>query len=143
MNLFINQLYEKYASELNTVYGHSDFDLNITSSDENAPHPIKCRYQECTLGNLLADAFVDVVSANLSIVNGGNVRENLLKGDITRKKVIDSSPFFNSIFVKEVTGEAILNALEFGVSNLPKASPGFLQVSGCTYYVNTSINSTV
>ena len=143
MNLFINQLYEKYANELNTVYGHSDFDLNITSTDENAPHHIKCRYQECTLGNLLADAFVDVVSANLSIVNGGNVRTNLLKGDITRKQVIDVSPFFNSIFVKEVTGEAILNALEFAVSNLPKAFPGFLQVSGCTYYVNTSINSTV
>ena len=76
-------------------------------------------------------------------VNGGNVRTNLLKGDITRKQVIDVSPFFNSIFVKEITGEAILNALEFGVSNLPRSSAGFLQVSGCTYYVNTSINSTV
>ena len=143
MNLFINQLYEQYASELNTVYGHSYFDFSITFSDENASHPIKCRNQECTLGNLLADAFVDVVSANLSIVNGGNVRTNLLKGDITRKQVIDVSLFFNSIFVKELTSEAILNALEFGVSNLPKAFGGFLQVSGCSYYVSTSINSTV
>jgi len=143
MNEFINQIYEKYASELNIIYGHSDFDFNITSSDENAPHQVKCRYQECTLGNLLSDAFVNVTSANLSIVNGGNVRTNLLKGDITRKQLIDVSPFFNSIFVKEVTGEAILNALEFGVSNLPKAFGGFPQVSGCTYYVNTSINSTV
>ena len=143
MNEFINQLFEKYSSELNIVYGHSDFDFNITSSDKNAPHPIMCRYQECTLGNMLADALVNVTSSDLSFVNGGNVRTNLLKGDITRKQVIDVSPFFNSIFVKEITGEAILNALEFGVSNLPKASGGFLQVSGCTYYVNTSINSTV
>ena len=143
MNEFINQLFEKYSSELNIVYGHSDFDFNITSSDKNAPHPIMCRYQECTLGNMLADALVNVTSSDLSFVNGGNVRANLLKGDITRKQVIDVSPFFNSIFVKEITGEAILNALEFGVSNLPKASGGFLQVSGCTYYVNTSINSTV
>ena len=143
MNEFINQLFEKYSSELNIVYGHSDFDFYITSSDKNAPHTNICRYQECTLGNMLADAFINVTSSDLSFVNGGNVRTNLLKGDITRKQVIDVSPFFNSIFVKEITGEAILNALEFGVSNLPRASAGFLQVSGCTYYVNTSINSTV
>ena len=143
MNEYINQLFEKYSSELNIVYGHSDFDFYITSSDKNAPHTIKCRYQECTLGNMLADAFINVTSSDLSFVNGGNVRTNLLKGDITRKQVIDVSPFFNSIFVKEITGEAILNALEFGVSNLPRSSAGFLQVSGCTYYVNTSINSTV
>ena len=143
MNEFINQLFEKYSSELNIVYGHSDFDFNITSSDKNAPHTNICRYQECTLGNMLADAFINVTSSDLSFVNGGNVRTNLLKGDITRKQVIDVSPFFNSIFVKEITGEAILNALEFGVSNLPRSSAGFLQVSGCTYYVNTSINSTV
>ena len=143
MNEFINQLFEKYSSELNIVYGHSDFDFYITSSDKNAPHTNICRYQECTLGNMLADAFINVTSSDLSFVNGGNVRTNLLKGDITRKQVIDVSPFFNSIFVKEITGEAILNALEFGVSNLPRSSAGFLQVSGCTYYVNTSINSTV
>ena len=47
------------------------------------------------------------------------------------------------MLVKEVTGVAILNTLEFGVSSLPKAFGGFPQVSGCTYYVNTSINSSV
>jgi len=143
MNDAINEIYYQYEDELNAKFGYLNFDFNVTSSEENAPYPITCRYQECNLGNFLADAFVEIVSADLSIVNGGNIRTNLLKGDITRKNLIDVSPFFNSIFVKEVTGEAILNALEFGVSNLPRASGGFPQVSGCTYYVDTSIESTV
>ena len=58
-------------------------------------------------------------------------------------KLIDVSPFFNSLFAKEVNGEDILKTLEFGVSSLPKTFGGFPQVSVCTYYVNTSINSSV
>ena len=71
------------------------------------------------------------------------MRANLLKGDINRKNVIDVMPFFNSLFVKEITGEAILDALEFGVSKLPNSLGGFPQVFGYTFYVNTSFNSTV
>ena len=67
------------------------------------------------LGYLIADAFVGVINSDLSLVNGDNVITYLLKGEITRKDIIDVSPFFNSLFVKEVTREAILNALEFGV----------------------------
>ena len=52
-------------------------------------------------------------------------------------------PFFNSLFVKEITGQTFLDALEFGVSKLPNSFGGFPQVSGCTYYVDTSFNSTV
>ena len=52
-------------------------------------------------------------------------------------------PFFNSLYVKEITGEAFLDALEFGVSKLPNPSGGFPQISGCTFDVDTSFNSTV
>ena len=62
---------------------------------------------------------------------------------ITRKNIIDVMPYFNSLYVKEITGEAFLDALEFGVSKLPSASGGFPQVSGCTYDVDTTFNSTV
>jgi 2',3'-cyclic-nucleotide 2'-phosphodiesterase (5'-nucleotidase family) len=92
---------------------------------------------------MIADAFREVIESNISYVNGGNIRDSLLKGNITRKDIIDIMPFFNSLFVKEITGEAFLNALEFGVSKLPEAFGGFPQVSGCTFYVNTSFKSTV
>ena len=143
MNDFMNKIYEKYGDELNTLIGHSDYDFIIRPDDSSDSHTIYCRYKECTLGNLVSDAFREVVNSNISYVNGGTIRANLLKGDISRKNVIDIMPFFNSLYVKEVTGEAILDALEFGVSKLPNSFGGFPQVSGCSFYVNTSFNSTV
>ena len=143
INDFINKTNEKYADELNIPIGHSDYDFIIRPSDSSDSHTIYCRYQECTLGNLISDAFLEVVSSDISLVNGGAIRANLLKGDISRKNVIDIMPFFNSLFVKEITGQAFLDALEFGVSKLPSASGKFPQVSGCTYDVDTTFNSTV
>ena len=143
INDFINKTHEKYADELNIPIGHSDYDFIIRPAESSESHTIFCRYQECTLGNLIADAFLELVSSDISLVNGGNIRANLLKGDISRKSIIDVMPFFNSLYVKEITGEVFLDALEFGVSKLPSASGGFPQVSGCTYDVDTSFNSTV
>ena len=141
MNDFINKIYEKYGDELNTPIGHSDYDFIVQS--ENSSEYRYCRYKECTLGNLASDAFREAVNSDISFVNGGSIRTSLFKGDISRKNVIDVMPYFNSIYVKEVTGEAFLDALEFGVSKLPNSFSGFPQVSGCSYYVNTSFNSTV
>ena len=143
MNEFINQITEKYSDELNHLIGHSDYDLIIKPEDNSDVQAIYCRFKECTLGNLIADAFKETVNADISIVNGGAVRANLLKGDVTRKNVIDMMPFFNNLLVKEITGQAFLDALELGVSQLPISFGGFPQVSGCSYYVNTSFNSTV
>ena len=143
MNEYINEIYERYEDELSTPIGSSDYDFIIRPEESSDSHTIYCRYMECSLGNLIADSFREVVNSDISFVNGGTIRANLLKGHITRKDIIDVMPFFNSVFVKEITGQAILDALEFGVSKLPNSFGGFLQVSGCTYYVNTSFNSTV
>ena len=143
MNEYINEIYERYEDELSTPIGSSDYDFIIRPEESSDSHTIYCRYMECSLGNLIADSFREVVNSDISFVNGGTIRANLLKGHITRKDIIDVMPFFNSLFVKEITGQAILDALEFGVSKLPNSFGGFLQVSGCTYYVDTSFNSTV
>ena len=140
MNDFINEINEKYADELNTPIGHSDYDFLIRPEENSDSY---CRYKECTLGNLASDALREVVNSDISFVNGGAIRTNLLKGNISRKNIIDVMPYFNSLYVKEITGEAFLDALEFGVSKLPNAFGGFPQVSGCSFYVNTSFNSTV
>ena len=143
MNDFINKIYAEHSEELNIKIGHSDYDFIIKPENSSDSHTIFCRYKECNLGNLIADSFREVVKSNISYLNGGAVRENLLKGDMSRKNLVDIMPFFNSLFVKEITGQAFLDALEFGVSKLPNSFGGFPQVSGCTFYVNTSFNSTV
>ena len=67
----------------------------------------------------------------------------MMKGNLTRGQVIDALPWFTNIVVKQLPGQTILDALEFGVSQLPKESGGFLQVSGLTYEVDTRLNSSV
>ena len=143
MNEYINEIYKRYEEELSTPIGSSDYDFIIRPEESSDSHTIYCRYMECSLGNLIADSFREVVNSDISFVNGGTIRANLLKGHITRKDIIDVMPFFNSLFVKEITGQTFLDALEFGVSKLPNSFGGFPQVSGCTYYVDTSFNSTV
>jgi hypothetical protein len=143
INEFIDQIYGEHSEELNIQIGHSDYDFIIRPEGSSDSHTIYCRYQECTLGNLVADSFREVVESNISYINGGSIRDSLLKGDISRRDILNVMPFFNSLFVKEITGQTFLDALEFGVSKLPNAFGGFPQVSGCTFSVNTSFNSTV
>ena len=47
------------------------------------------------------------------------------------------------LIVKNVPGQCILDALEFGVSKHPTASGGFPQVSGISFDIDTSLNTTV
>ena len=143
MSDFIDGLWDEYADELNIDVGEVDFDLKVFPEGITDSHASYCRKQECSLGNLCADSFKSVVQSDVSFINGGSIRTDLKKGKISRKHIIDVFPFFNSVFVKEVDGQAILDALELGVSKLPSASGGFPQVSGITFDVDTSFNSTV
>ena len=143
MNNFLNDLWEEYEDQLNIVYGHSDYTLVIRPEGTSDSHFIYCRYIECTVGNLVADSFKYAGNANASIVNGGSIRSNLNKGDLTRANLIEVVPFFNDIITKIVSGQDILDALEFGTRNYPKTAGGFPQVGGISYDIDTSINSSV
>ena len=143
MNEFLNNIWESHKEELYLQVGNIDFDMKVMPENQTASHSNFCRVRECSLGNLVSDSFKDILNADAALVNGGGIRSGLLKGTITRKNILDIMPFFNSIFVKEVTGQSILDALEFGVSKLPISSVGFPQVSGITFDVDTSINSSV
>ena len=52
-------------------------------------------------------------------------------------------PFSNDVIVKEITGQGILDALEFGVRSLPATTSRFPQVSGITYKIDVSIPTSV
>ena len=43
----------------------------------------------------------------------------------------------------EITGQQIKDALEMGASSFPEESGGFIQVSGLTYTIDSSVRSTV
>jgi 2',3'-cyclic-nucleotide 2'-phosphodiesterase (5'-nucleotidase family) len=143
MNNFINDIFSQYEAELNILYGSSEYDLAIRPEGTTDSHFIYCRYQECTVGNLLADAFKSAGNSDGAIVNGGGVRSSINKGKLTRSQIMAVAPFFNNLIVKMLPGQCILDALEFGVSKHPTSSGGFPQVSGISYDIDTSLNSKV
>ena len=56
MNDYINSIFSVYEDELNELYGYSEYDLEIRPEGSTDSHSVYCRSQECTVGNLLADA---------------------------------------------------------------------------------------
>ena len=141
LNKFINDIWGEYSDELNEVFGHSNFDLIIRPIDDPDPHSVYCRKKECTLGNFVADAIKEIGKGEISIINGGGIRNNMESGDLTKGKLIDVLPWFNNVVMKQLTGKCILDVLEFGVSKWPEQSGGFPQVSGITFDINETINS--
>jgi len=110
--------------------------------DDNG-NPIRMvRRAETNLGDLCADAYLDQAGADVAFVNGGGVRANIPAGDITLGQILSVHPFGNEMCLIEVTGQQILDALEWGSRNVPGESGGFLQVAGLTYEIHSYIEST-
>jgi 5'-nucleotidase len=91
------------------------------------------RTQETMIGNLIADAIKEVAQADVAAMNGGSIRANLEKGDITVEEVNSILPYSNYILKAAVSGRVIKEMLEVGVSRYPEESGGFLQVSGVSF----------
>jgi 2',3'-cyclic-nucleotide 2'-phosphodiesterase (5'-nucleotidase family) len=143
MNNFINDLFKEYEDELNILYGSSIYDLIIKPENTTDTSFIYCRSQECTIGNLLADAVKSLGNSDAAIANGGGIRNNIYHGNLTRIQIMEIVPYFNNLIVKRLPGQCILDALEFSASKHPRSFGGFLQVSGISYNIDTSLNSTV
>ena len=101
------------------------------------------RSAETNLGDLCADAYRVMLDADVAFVNGGGVRADIPAGEITYEQIINVHPFGNEACVVETTGQDILDALEMGARVTPEENGGFLQVSGLTYTIDTSIPSPV
>ena len=104
--------------------------------DDNGNPVRMVRRAETNLGDLCADAYRDQGGSDVAFVNGGGVRANIPAGDITLGQILSVHPFGNAMCVVEVTGQQILDALEWGAHNNPGESGGFLQVSGLTYEIH-------
>lgn len=99
------------------------------------------RNAETNLGDLCADAYRAMSGADVAFVNGGGVRAQIPAGDITLDQIYSVHPFGNVMCMVEVTGQQILDALEWGARNNPGENGGFLQVSGLTYEIHTYVAS--
>ncbi len=100
-----------------------------------------CRAMECPMGNLVADAMLDRVKdqgVQIAIQNGGGLRASIDAGEVTMGEVLTVLPFQNTLSTFEVTGEAIVAALENGVSQIEEGAGRFPQVAGMTFAVDAA-----
>jgi 2',3'-cyclic-nucleotide 2'-phosphodiesterase (5'-nucleotidase family) len=138
---FIDDIQDKFEDKINEVVAKTDVDLVI--HDPKDPEERIIRVTETNLGDLVADAYRNISGADVAIVNGGGIRDDIEKGDITYGEIIAVHPFGNELCVVECTGQDILDALELSVSKLPGENGGFLHVSGLSFTVDMNVESSV
>ncbi len=136
----VDEINAEFEELLNTVVAHTDVDL-ITKNPETGDRVI--RSQETNLGDLCADAYRAMSGADVAVVNGGGIRADIPAGDITYGQIITVHPFGNEMCMVEVTGQELADALELSAKSLPGEFGGFLQVSGMTFTIDMSVESTV
>ena len=118
----IEAVEEAQSAELDKVVGESTVDLE----GERAV----VRTSESNWGNLACDIFLYATGAEVALMNGGNIRASTPAGPLTARDVNTVFPFGNLVVLMEVSGQAILDALEVGLSVYPETNGGFPQVGG-------------
>ena len=126
----MKQYNDKLSLSLNQVIGSTA----VTFDARKAAN----RLHETLLGDFIADVTRQSVGAEVGFINGGNIRAEryYLPGPLTKKDVIDILPFTNYIVKLAVSGEALLAALENGVSQMERGAGRFPQVSGVSFMLD-------
>ena len=101
----------------------------------------RVRNGETNLGDFVADAYRFVLDTDISMVNGGAIRNKIKTGVFTYNDLLQAFPFGNMCTVIEATGQQIVDALEVGVSDYPGEHGAFMQVSGLSYAIDPSVPS--
>lgn len=146
---FINTIKASYEEEVNKIVASSDVDLLTT--DSNGIRLVRNR--ETAIGNLCADAYRAVAGADIGFINGGGIRADIKKGNISYADIIAVHPYGNTLCMVKTTGAKILDALELSNSYVKSEytdgawaigeDGGFLSVAGLKFEVDTSIPTSV
>ena len=139
MKAFLDEIVASYAPVMDRKIGEVAYDMIVR--DANG-FDIS-RVEENGLCDLVADAYRAVGGTQAALINAGSVRNNLEAGTVTYNDVLNILPYSNDIVTVSLSGQMLLDALEFGVSRLPAGFGGFPQVSGITFRVNTELESSV
>ena len=147
-NLAAEAVYEG-AKDLNeklkeiVAYSTVDFTIYDPTAKTEEGKPVRIiRRAETNLGDLCADAFLDQAGdADLALLSGGGIRVSIAKGEITLGDILKVYPFGNSLTVIEVSGQQVLDALEWSVRAMPEESGGFFQAAGVSFKIDSTIPS--
>ena len=134
--------------ELAVVIGYSR--ITLDNYDEQGNRLV--RKQNTNSGDFTADALYDYfermgLEVDVAVMNGGGVRNKAVTGELTYLTCKEISPFGNVACLVEVTGQQLLDMLEWSAEELAadgsSETGSFLHVSGMRYTLDLTIPSTV
>lgn len=151
VNTTVKAMQDKWIGQVDDKLGEVIAESEITFTDKDANGDRAVRKQATNMGDLNADAYYwyinneyKSVGCDVAIMNGGGIRSGAAAGQWTYKTCKTINTFGNVLCAMKVTGQQILDALEWGARVTPDAeNGGFLHVAGLTYKINTAIKSTV
>jgi 5'-nucleotidase/UDP-sugar diphosphatase len=120
---------KKYEQDLSREL---DVEIGRTETDLDS-RVATLRTREAAIGSLFADAIRASTGAEVAVTNGGGIRANKLYqagAPITRRDILSELPFGNKVVTLRLSGKAIREAIENGLSMLPSMAGRFPQVSG-------------
>ena len=107
---------------------------------EGVPVRLVCK-AETNLGDFCADAYRVQGHADIGLVNSGGLNGSLGNGVITYDDILNTNPYGDTLCVAEVTGQQLLNALEWACRMVPEESGSFYQVSGIQFEIHSYLPS--
>ena len=130
----VSEINAQIEEDMGQVIGTSEVDLDGVRENVRA--------SETNLGDLITDAMLwqagqDNEEVDAAITNGGGIRASIAAGDITKQSVNDVLPFGNTLYVVELTGAELLEALEASTYCTPEPVGAFPQVAGIEFTINT------
>ncbi len=134
VNDIISEYQKKADLNMTDIVGY------LTSSGAQWDSSLVCT-QSTEISNLIADAMLDYTSAydsQIALINGGSIRAGLPGEAVSLRSIYDALPYDDELFVVEMSGKTLWDALENGVSSYHETSGKFLQVAGITYSFNLS-----
>ena len=144
----VKTLQDAWISQVDALLGEKIGSASVTFENYDPDGNRLVRTQETNTGDFAADAlyylFDDMgLDVDVAIMNGGGIRSKTVTGSLSYQVCKEIHTFGNVACLQTVSGQQILDALEWGARMVGQGeNGGFLQVSGLTYQIDTSIPDT-
>ena len=130
---------QQIDTQLGEVIGHTE----LTFDNYNKKDKRLVRSQETNTGDFAADALYYLfdnmdLDVDVAIMNGGGIRNKEITGELTYRTAKEIHTFGNVACLQTVTGQQLLDALEWGARGVGSEEiGGFLHVAGASYKIDT------
>ena len=128
MRQAMNALKVELDKEMNLVVMKAPFDLDGAR--------VRVRSSSTNLGRIICAAIAEATDADAAFMNSGTVRNSIQAGDVTKGQLLSVMPYGNYIYLIEISGKDLLEALNFGLGQT--GSGAFPQLWGIEIVARTT-----